>query len=789
MQQIGPYRIQGEIARGGMGVVYAARGPDGRPVALKLLLGQRSESPQARRRFQVEVQALARLRHPNVVSILGAGEHQGAPWLALEFVQGETLAARLRRGPLPIEEAIGVALQLAQALSYVHACSVLHRDLKPDNVLLRGGEALLTDFGIARDLDASMTRLTTSGVFMGTPGYWPPEQAEGRTTEIGPRSDVYGLGAVLYACLTGRAPVEARTLQDYLSSSGSSPPPARVLRPEVPRWLSALVVRCLAIDPAERPASADAVARALVVRERTPLRQPTPRSRGWGPGLVLGGVVSVALGGVVVARVVGGGDQRESAQPAPREALQEAAAEGPQDPTPEVSSEPTPTPPAAPSKEVQSCLARVLQLERAGRSGEALKLLNQALEALPEAADIRAARGQTLARLGREEEALADLSRAIELEPRHAQALSDRALLHHRRGSFDLAGADFGRAIELAPRMHDVHHRRATLFFDLGRDAEALADCEAELALQPEHAGALMTRGQLRLRAGKPEQALVDLDTACALNPRFAPLLFFRGRAKADLGRHEEAIADFDQAVGLAPGDGQIYYRRAEARANLRDYTGALGDCLQALECGLADDEPTHSLTGWLYMKLEQLDGALLHYDRALELDPTHTRTYYLRGRVHRGRGDLLAALADYERALSGQGLEAHEQAEIHARRGFLLRDLGRHDEALAALSAAIRLDPDEPTHYGVRGTLYSRVKRYREALADFDRVLAARPDDAKSYLLRGEARLRVGDPAGALRDLDTAERLGLPPDLARLVPGVRGEAERALATPPGEAR
>ena len=289
LAQVGRYRIEREVARGGMGAVYRARTPEGRPVALKLLLAGRAASPLQRRRVTTEVQALLRLRHPHVVELLDAGEHRGelpgagvaasaakpgepgVPYLVMEWVQGETLAARLEReGPLPWAAAVEVTRQLAGALAHCHAQGVLHRDLKPANVMLRAsdGAPLLTDFGLSKDLASEGSLASTGagsvrGRWLGTPGYWPPEQARGELDAIGPRSDLYGLGATLYAALTGSAPHTGESLSELLLALERPPDPPSRRHPGLPPWLDAVCLRALAIEPERRQASATDLEREL----------------------------------------------------------------------------------------------------------------------------------------------------------------------------------------------------------------------------------------------------------------------------------------------------------------------------------------------------------------------------------------------------------------------------------------------------------------------------------------------------------------------------------------------
>ncbi len=254
------YEILGELGRGTMGVVYSARHLRlNRPVALKVVLDGAHASHVDRVRFLDEAEMLARLDHPGVVRVYEVGWHDGRPHLAMEFVGGGTLAQRCGGIPQPPREAARLVAALARAVHHAHERGVVHRDLKPANVMLAGdGAPKITDFGLAKRLDGG-AGLTETGAMVGTPGYMAPEQALCR--EVGPAADVYALGTILYELLTGATPFRADSLLETLTLVVSEPPrPPRQLRPDVPLELEAVCLKCLRKEPADRYASAQALA-------------------------------------------------------------------------------------------------------------------------------------------------------------------------------------------------------------------------------------------------------------------------------------------------------------------------------------------------------------------------------------------------------------------------------------------------------------------------------------------------------------------------------------------------
>src|SRR3954463_2094738 len=244
------YRIGTELGGGGMSRVFVADDLAlGRAVVIKVLHPELAAGVNAER-FNREVQLAARLQHPHIVRVLTAGQVDGLPYYVMPFVKGESLNARVARGPLPIADVVHTMGDVAKALAYAHSEGVVHRDIKPDNILVSGGAATVADFGIAKALSSSRAgqdgdALTSLGTSLGTPAYMAPEQVAG-DPNVDHRADIYSLGCVAYEMLTGQSPFAGKSPQQMLAAHVmEKPAPLATRRADIPPSLIALVERCL----------------------------------------------------------------------------------------------------------------------------------------------------------------------------------------------------------------------------------------------------------------------------------------------------------------------------------------------------------------------------------------------------------------------------------------------------------------------------------------------------------------------------------------------------------------
>lgn len=749
MERIGTYDVLAHLGRGGMGVVLRARcALSGRDVALKVL-DPALLTADGVSRFEREVAALARLRHPGVVGVLGAGRSPHGPWVAMELVDGESLQARLDRdGPLSPREAAGVGRALCDALAHAHAMGVVHRDVKPGNVLLGGdGRVVLVDFGLAR-LSGRQARLTATGELLGTPCFMAPEQAHGED-EVGPAADVYAVGATLYAALTGRPPVQGDGLLQVLERVlHQTPATPSSLRAAVPAALSALVMRCLAKAPAQRPETVEALGQAL----QGALDGPATARAAAGPPARAARPRRAALLGLAAA--LAGAGVYTGARRAREAALARLAAA-------EVS---------ATQLDVEALLMRGRAQMRAGDGAGVLETAVRALALAPEDPKAVSLRASAAFLLGRTAEARAGAQWLDSREGLDLRSLVDAAALAVNLGDDAMVLRLVARARGAGWRDPRLETTCTLALMRLGRVDEAVEAARAALRAFPEDGGltwnlavALAKRGApealelcarwaARLPADQQWQGLYaqqlerrgDLAGAVATWTRYLErvpddpqALTARGRLHVLRGDHDRARADHERAAEVAPDEPKVWSALAELHKRGGDLARAEAalDRLLALcpaeadawrrrgevrhrraRDGLTDllravELDPRSAQGWSDLavaraELGDLTGGVEALERAVGLAPRNRHVVFNLAQVALQAGQLARSLEAAEQALE---LEPRSP-QAHALLAQALLALGRQVEGDAAAARALHLEPDE----GRRATFEAAFARAR---------------------------------------------------------------------------
>jgi uncharacterized protein (TIGR03067 family) len=476
------YEILGRLGRGGMGVVYQARHLRlDRLVALKMVLAGPHAGDEELARFRREAQAVARLQHPHIVQIHEVGEHDDLPYLALEYVDGGSLEEMAAGTPQPARWAAQLLEAVARAVHYAHERGVVHRDLKPANILLsfsqgaaaECGEAArsasapwlneavpkITDFGLAKRLDAATAR-TRTGAVLGTPSYMAPEQAGGRTQEVGPPADVYSLGAILYELLTGRPPFRAATPLDtaMLVLSAEPVPPSR-LNAKVPRDLETVCLKCLEKDPGKRYASALDLAEDLgrfARGEPVTARRVSPLGRAWrwcrrnrlAAGLSAALVLALVAGTALSLYLLGltpGTDQIDADS---------------------------------------TFMRGRLHLERK-EYDRAVAAFGQVIRFDPGRADAHAKRAEALMAQGNHAGALGDATAALRLKPGLVDTYIDQAVEHTNQGRHEQAFVYCTAVLRVDKKLIGPWLVRSHAHAMLGRWDRAASDFAEAVALEP----------------------------------------------------------------------------------------------------------------------------------------------------------------------------------------------------------------------------------------------------------------------------------------------------------------
>lgn len=832
----GRYVLVREIGRGGVGEIWRAWDLElGRWVAVKLL--RENSSEVARVRFVREAQAAGRLRHPNLVTVFDAGEFQGRPFLVMELLEGQPLSS-----PMEPKRAAEVLARVARALEEAHRQGIVHRDLKPANILLdeRRGPVIL-DFGLAHLMDSPEV-LTRTGAVLGTPCYMAPEQVRGQPNLIGPRTDVYALGAILYELLSGRPPHDGQSSHEVFLRILEEEPE----RLRAPRDLWTICQKALEKDPARRYASARALAEDLErfvegrpIAARPPsvtyrVRKLVARHRGPVAFCVLVLSAGALAGYWIVSRRLEFNRAVSDAYAAyERGDWATAVSRGER----------------ALSIRADESLSRILSECRERIEAEKVRLeeaetfrqLQKSLEPLRmrieetrrafyiPGADIEA----TLQDLRASLETLAGqkrFERYAELwstagqgwyvagDPKCSEQMLRKALeLGSRDGrvSFTLGKIYFEESVESLLRVSDEdshrqqerfgaarkgaleHLERAAklgigseglerelvgVYTELARGDKAASErlCQEALSRYGLAAGAEeFWVGLALLRSG--ERRLEALEEALKRRPHYPWALFLSGTQKYVLGRFHEAKKDLDRAIRLQPGFAPAYMNRGNVLRELGDLRAALADFETSARLR-PEDPDKHFNVGTTLMALGDLEGSAAAYRRSLQLAPSDLRVRCHYARVLALKGDQEGARAEMERLKGWTPRTANQ----YALRGDLRACLGDVEGALADLARAVELDPEFADGYLTRGRLKRERGDYEGAIEELSRALEVNPKFAVAHIERGSARLQLGRIGEALADYDRA--IELDPKLAlayynRSVVhfSVRRDAEAAL--------
>jgi serine/threonine-protein kinase len=778
------FRVLRPHARGGLGEVFVAHDEElHREVALKEIQEQHADQPDSRARFLLEAEITGGLEHPGIVPVYGLGTYaDGRPFYAMRFIRGDSLKDAIERfhradGPgrdegertLALRGLLRRFLDVCNAVAYAHARGILHRDLKPGNVMLgKYGETLVVDWGLAkavgrpegatgaeegtlRPTAASDTAPTQTGAALGTPAYMSPEQAAGRPDLLGPASDVYSLGATLYCLLTGRAPFTRADLGAVLPKvqRGEFPPPRQV-KGNVPPALEAICLKAMALRPAERYASPQALADDLehwladepVCAYREPLLARLGRWRRQHRVLVAGVTASalavLMLGSAGVFWLV---EQAAELRRGVESALAKAAERQQQARWVEAEAV------------LEQAHARLgesgpddLQ-RRVAQAGADLRLVRQLDAARLQAAAVgegwkfdyagavrqyvAAFRASQLGQPGDQVGAVAARIRASAIRDQLVAALDDWARLtsNQQRRAWLLAVARQADPDPWRNRFRDprVWRDRATL--------ERLAREAQREKLSPQ---SLTSLGRTLVASGR--DAVPLLTTAQGRYPQDFWLNFELGMALADAKRPEAAIGYYRAALTLRPKAIAVYINLG----NALKAKGELGGAIACYQKALAIDPKlalAHYALGNALAAKGELDGAIACFEKAVALDPKHATTHYNLGIALMEKGQLDRAVACYMNALAINPKYAH----AHTNLGLALKDRGELDKAIACWQKALAIEPKNAAAHGNLGTALMKKGRLDEAIACYHKALTLDPKLAAAHCSLGSALREQG--------------------------------------------
>lgn len=733
----GRYQILERVGRGGMAEVYKAYQPSlDRHVAIKVLHPFLLEEAGSGERFQREARAVAALRHPHILQVFDFDEQNGTYFMVMEYIGGPNLKAVLQQqiehqALLPLERVGAIITGVGGALDYAHQQDMVHRDVKPHNIMFtEQGHPLLTDFGIAKIVSGAS--LTASGVLSGTPAYMSPEQ--GRGERLDARTDIYSLGVVLYEMVTGRVPFDADTPFAVVIKHINDPlPHPRTINPALSPAVEGVVLRALAKAPDERYQTAGEMVRALQTVLATPASMLPASARVEPNATSVPGLPTTTIPIVETAKLV---DQESPAQhaiptslPASMTADTSVAADSAPAVAPTIKRATRRWPIMAGAVVVLLLIGAALVALQSGNPNTTTQTPTtspaagaQAGQTSPLATTAPAmSEGDRLLAAQQYEQALTAFQATLQQDPVNPAALSGR-----------------GQAL-----------------LGLQRYPEAIDALTQALAIRPDDPGALLARADANAALGAWSEAGEDAGRVLEQDKTSLPALMLHGRASYMNGDAATAERDLSAAFAAHPDDPEIYRARAEMYRDQGKIPAAIADLQQATTLDDQDASLWVALGETFVTYSEdyeqQPDRAIEAFTRALLLDPKNATAYYERGRVYGGfKSDEARAKADLTLAIT----IGPATADMYYERAQQAED---EQSRRADLDQAIAVNPQDPKPYIWRADYLTRQRAYADGVKDYTSAIELEPENGHLYVLRSHLYVLLADYAAAEADTKRA--------------------------------
>jgi len=813
-QELGGYRIISQIGQGGMATVYKAFQPSlDRYVAVKVMPPFYTQGDETFvKRFKREAQSIAKLRHPNILIVIDYGEQNGLIYIVMEFVDAGTLTDRLGK-PMPYDQAYEIIEQVASALDYAHSQGLVHRDVKPSNILLPKPDwPLLTDFGLAKIVGGS--HLTITGSIAGTPAYMSPEQGQGESVDA--RSDIYSLGIVLYEMMTGRVPYEAETPMAVIVKHIIEPLPLPTSKnPDLPEAIERVILKALAKNPDDRYQRANALAEAFKDALITSVYLPMGIQTGMKSTLddVEKSSYSEAS---IIKKVEMGEELITGTLPAVEDAFGVKVVESPPELIPEgretyqdvISSPPgiVQHPREKTWREFLDQKSWLKWLIPAGAAAGALCLIGFlfAVWMIPVLKDDQEKQTQISPTLSAEEQLL------------EGQSLA-------QAGDYSAAIQAYQAAIDQGINDYSVNFSLAEALIEVGKIEDAIGVVEGIVRSAPRDALVGESAGLFYQRIGDHYNAITHLEKALELNPDAVHLVEPLAESYRAIGEYSKAeeIQGRLQGLGneqdpnLLEGKGWEFlanedlaaaeeaFRKAvdldptlvgawEGLANVYEVQDKYALAIETLNTALVSN-PNYARfyekIGWYALELEgfdqadkafnkavfldssleyawlglaevfwyqdDLDGAIEVIERAIKSNPDKESLYEKAGFLYWEKGDFDIAIGKLEKAIEiapGTSYAYITLAEVWI-------EMGNYDQALTTLESALRANPNRPEIYEAMGSFFMYMEKYQDAITSFNQAISLDPEDGWFYLDLAYAYQTADQRDEAIKALQNADK------------------------------